>query len=270
MKSILLLIRPDNHQEERLQCALDLARAFDGHISCVQVTPFDHFIGGDPFGGMHGCAELMAKLRTEEKAERERVEAHLAREGASWDWLHFDGNAVQTVLSQSRLADVIVLSQAIRGKTEGIRPLPIAAEVAIHARAPVMAVPAIFKGLGASGTAMVAWNGSFEAAQALRLALPMLRGAGKVCLVEVTDDMHDFPATEAASYLSRHGIAAELHQWRREGRSTADVLLDAAAQLRAGYVVMGAYGHSRVRETVIGGVTRDLISGSAIPLLLAH
>ena len=117
---------------------------------------------------------------------------------------------------------------------------------------------------------MVAWDGSLESSHALRLTLPMLAPAAAVHVVTVTESHTEFPATDACHYLARHGIEAELHEWSREGRSTAAALLAAASNLSASYIVMGAYGHTRLREAVLGGATRDMLQTSPFPLLMAH
>jgi nucleotide-binding universal stress UspA family protein len=88
--------------------------------------------------------------------------------------------------------------------------------------------------------------------------------------VTVTEDRHAFPAVEGCRYLALHGIEAELRDLPREGRPIGEMLLEAAASLGARYVVMGAYGHSRVREAVLGGVTRRMMQESPVPLLLGH
>jgi nucleotide-binding universal stress UspA family protein len=98
----------------------------------------------------------------------------------------------------------------------------------------------------------------------------MLRKATAIHIVNVDEGTDGFPPTDASLYLARHGLPSELHEWSCAGRSVADALRDAAATLKASYVVMGAYGHSRAREAVLGGVTRDLLRHSPVPLLLAH
>jgi nucleotide-binding universal stress UspA family protein len=140
----------------------------------------------------------------------------------------------------------------------------------MHARAPVLAVERQVRSVDCFGPAMIAWNGSPEAANALRLSLPLLRNASAIHIVRVTEGKDGFPPTDASRYLSRHGLASELHRWTAEARSIADALRDAAATLGAAYIVMGAYGHSRFREAVLGGVTRDLLGNCQVPLLLAH
>jgi nucleotide-binding universal stress UspA family protein len=117
---------------------------------------------------------------------------------------------------------------------------------------------------------MIAWNGSPKAANALRLALPLLRKASAIHIVTIVEEKEGFPATGASLYLSRHGLASQLHEWPADGRSVAAALQDAAATLGAAYIVIGAYGHSRFSEAVYGGVTRDFLRQSRVPLLLAH
>lgn len=280
MKSVLLYANQDGGFESRLQAALDVARLFEGHLTCLQVSPYDSFIMGDPFGGIYALPTVIEQVQHAADAHRDEVEARLRGEGVSWEWLRFDGAPAQLIVDRARLCDLIVLGLPGAEPIAGARD--IAADVLVHARSPVLAVPANGgsapappaaspkMGFDALASAMVAWDGSLEASHALRLTLPMLARAAAVHVVTVTQGHREFPATEACQYLARHGVATELHEWPAEGRSTADVLLAAAAQMSAAWLVMGAYGHTRLREAVLGGATRDMLHASTIPLLLAH
>lgn len=270
MKSVLLHANRDDGLESRLQAALDLVRLFDGHLTCLHTTPYEAFVTGDPFGGIYALPAVMDQLKRLEDEQRARLGAKLANEGVAWDWLQIDGSSLQAMLDRSRLADLVVLSLAGRDDEEDEPALSLAAGVAIHGRAPVLAVPQETNGFDAGGPAMVAWNGSAEAAHALRFALPLLRRASEVQVVTVTEDRSAYPAVEGCRYLALHGIGAELRDLPRDGRPTGDLLLGAAASLGARYIVMGAYGHSRVREAVLGGVTRRMMRESPVPLLLGH
>lgn len=268
MKSVLLYANDDNGMESRLQAALDMARSFDAHISCLQVTPFDSFIMGDPFGGVYSLPTLVETVRKAEDEHRGRIEERLRMEGVSWDWSRLDGSPAQMAADRSRLSDIIVLSLPGGGDHDG--PLSMVGDVVLHARAPVLAVPQSSRGVDYLGTALVAWNGTFESCIALRLAVPMLVRAATVQIVTVTEDETEFPATGACEYLARHGIESELYEWPRDGQTMGEALLDAVSALSAAYVVMGAYGHSRLQETLLGGTTREMIRSGAVPLLLAH
>ena len=269
MKNVLLYATEDNGMESRLEVALDVARAFESHLACIQVTPFDAVIMGDPFGGVYALPNLIAAVQDAEDDHKVRTEQKLQSEGASWDWAGFVGPPAQVAVERSHLADLVVLS--IPGGEGGYNgPLSIATDVALAARAPVLAVTPDTRRLDCFGPAMIAWNGSPEGANALRLTLPLLAKASAIHIVTVPEKSGLFPPTDASLYLARHGLASELHEWGAEGRSVAEALRDAATTLRAAYVVMGAYGHSRFSEAVLGGVTRDLLRDCPAPLLLAH
>jgi nucleotide-binding universal stress UspA family protein len=270
MKSILLHIREDRGQDERLAVALDLARAHEAHITCAQIIPYGGYIITDPLGGVYMSETLLDTIETRAQAQRARIEERLATEDVQWDWEVLDGDAAQTLVGRGCLADVLIVSREDERSEGGPPPLPIAAELALHARAPVMVVPPGTDRFDAMGPVMVAWNGSAEAAHSLRLALPSLAIAAQVHLVTVTDDALYFPSTEASRYLARHGIGSVLHEWPRRQRRIAEVLAEAADQLAVTSVVMGAYGHSRFRELILGGATRQLLEQTRLPLLMSH
>lgn len=270
MKSILLYGNEDGGTGARFEAALTLARTYDGHIVCLQATPYDSYILGDPFGGVYALPEVVERVREAEDAHRARIEAMLPRDGLSWEWQRVDGAPVQSLIDRTRLADVVVVSlpplndQGRRGTTG------MAGDVALHVRAPVLAMPMEAQAFDPLGVAVVAWNGSIESAHALRQALPMLARARSVHLITVDGRQHDFAASQARDYLALHGIGAEVREWPLQEPGIATTLIAAAESLDASYIVMGAYGHSRLREAVLGGATRDLLDSSPIPLVLAH
>ena len=268
MKSVLLYANPDAGLESRFQAALDVTRLFEGHLACLQVTPYDAFIMGDPFGGIYALPTVIEQVQRAAGEHRAEIEQRLIGEGVSWEWLRYDGAPAPLIVDRARLADLIVITLPGRESAEGAQE--VAADVLVHARSPVLAVPKASRGFDALGAALVAWDGSRESSHALRLNLPMLKRAAFVHVVTVTSGNLEFPSTEAAVYLARNGIEAELHEWPAEGRTIAAALLDAAASLSAAYLVMGAYGHTRLREAVLGGATRDMLQAGTLPLLMAH
>lgn len=270
MKTILLPIHEDDGAEARLQVALDLARAHGAHLHCLHVTPFTAYVAADSFGGVFVLPDLVDAVNEQATRLRSETEARLAREDVPWSYEHGDGDPAATIVDRSSLADLIVLSPA-RREPRPSDPLPIAGDVAIHARTPVLVVPAAAKGFDVAGKAFVAWNGSPEAAHALKAALPLLRLASAVVIATVEEPSDDtLPPLDACEYLSRHGVKAEVLAVKRGSGSIADTLLAARDRVGAGYVVMGAYGHSRMRELVLGGVTREMLRGAPTPLFLAH
>lgn len=272
MKSILLHVDGDQSFEARLQVALDLARASDGHITCLQAVSYEVFAPGDFYGS--AMAAAMPRIKEAAEALRAKVEADLANEDVSWEWRFLYGMAETRLLEQSALHDVIIIGSNDIGE-EGTRsPSAMAGELAIKAPAPVLVVPDDAKGLDPKAPALVAWNGSAEACVALRQGISMLTNSSKVYLASVAEpgesERYEFPILEAAKYLERHGVAVEVVEIPPRDEAIADTLFDAAEMRGCGVMVQGAYGHSRLAEMLMGGVTRKVLSNPRMPVLLAH
>ncbi len=271
MKTILLHINHDRAMPARLQVALDLARAFNGHITCLQAASYDVFMPGDFYGSAIAAALPVIKENAEKlRAQTERALEH---EGVPFDWRFEYGVAAQRLIAASPLADVALLGPAETGG-DGRGPSALVGDVVLRAGLPVLVVPENAKSFDVGAPMLVAWNGSAESARALRAAVPLLACACEVTLACVTEDAakagFDLPSTEGAKYLARHGIACEMVELPRGERDVAATLLAAAEVRGCGMIAMGAYGHTRLAELVLGGVTRRMLSAPEIPVLLAH
>jgi nucleotide-binding universal stress UspA family protein len=267
MRSLLVHAGRDDQCRGRLQSALAIARAVSGHVDLLINTPIGAAIATDPFGGAHMMAPLLDQLRDQDDALAAELSEELVNEDVAWSVQRSEADLVDALISYARLSDLVVMSLGETAPMLAARP-PVGA-VAVAARAPVLALPAgaVFN---PAGPAMVAWNGSHEAANALRAAVPLLRLADRVDVVTITEGRDGFPPTDALSYLSRHDVHAQLHE-RESGTATVEEALHQMADdFGATLMVMGAYGHSRLRETLFGGVTRYAIDGAGRPLLLAH
>lgn len=269
MRSILLHVYEDTAFEGRLLAALDLARAFEGHLTCLHATPYEDYLATDPWVAARLPEEFSTRMETLRLELKERVEGRLRQEGVQWDWVHQNDRISSALVRWSIVSDVIVLSQA-EIAFERHDPRPLATAVATGSRAPVLAVPETFKELNLADPVVIAWNGTPESAAAMRASVPMLRMASKVQLLEVEEKLARYPRDLAARYLSRHDVHVEIVQRRPAGGHVSEQIVDAATEMGAGLIVMGAHGHSRLREFVLGGVTRDLVATSPVPLLLAH
>ena len=271
MKSILLHIDHDRALNARLQVALDIARATGGHITCVQAVSYEVFAPGDFYGS--AIAAAMPVLKENAEKLRAETEAELANEGVSWDWRFLYGIAQHRLLEHSALADVVIVGLSDAGE-DGRGPSALVGDLVLKAPVPVLVVPEETGSFDVNAPMMVAWNGSSEACVALRAAVPLLAAARKVYLVSVAEpsdkQRFDFPALEGAQYLSRHGIDCEVVEVPRGEAKIADTLFSAAQLRGCGLMVMGAYGHSRLAELLLGGVTRRMLSDPQMPILLAH
>lgn len=269
MKTILLLAHDDEGQEARLQAALDVTRAVGGHLACLDVISPPVAMAYDDYSGV-ATAALMEEEREREAANRSRLQARLTHEDIAWSWQETSGYLEQTIESAAGLADLLVLSSR-HGEDEPAELRRLAGLVAEKARRPVLAVPKHAKALDLTAPVLVAWDGSREADEALRDAVPLLRLSNDVVLFQFDEPEGSFAASDAAAYLSRHGIHARIESLPRRADDLVYIaLLEQAAHIGAAYIVMGAYGFSPTLETVFGGVTRSMLAHSEVPLLLAH
>ncbi|MFN2259886.1 MAG: universal stress protein [Parasphingopyxis sp.] len=268
MRSILLHVYEDRGLDTRIQAACDLARAFNGHLTCLHATPFEDYLATDPLIAPALPVEFSRKMRERREAVQARVEEELEREGVSWDWVHLDELISDALIRFSPLVDITVISRAVSDLYRDDER-QIAGKLITSAASPVLAVPSELKRFDTSAPAVVAWNGSPEAANALRAGLPLLKLAASVHIVRIEERLRAYPPDASARYLSRHDVSAEIVQRSPKG-SIADTLVEAGREFGAGLIVMGGYGHSRLREFLLGGVTRELLERSPLPLLLAH
>ena len=269
MKTILVPIEADEGQEARLQAAFDLARACSGQVVCVQVTPYAAYAVGDTGMGAFPITTLVEAVDAQRREQRGAIEARLAAEGVAWDWLARDGDLVDTLTILSRLADVVVMNSGPFGH-DGGNKIAITGDVAMAAPTPVLAVPPLARGFAVNGPVVTAWDGSQEAALALRAAMPLLRLASAVHLLTVEEKNPDLSGRDAAAYLARHGVAAEVIEREAGGAAIEAVIRAVLTEVGATWMVQGAYGHSRLRQTIFGGVTKGLLSDAPVPMLIAH
>ncbi|OAN64938.1 universal stress protein [Sphingomonas sp. TDK1] len=269
MKNVLLLVHDDGGQEARFQAALDLSRAVDGHLTCLDVTYTPTFAGGDPF---YNDAYLTADLVTEEAAReasnKNKLQQRLAAEDVAWDWVDAKGDIAGCLKNASELADVIVTNREL--EAYGAPDMRAATgDLVVRSGKPVLAVPADLNRLDLSNV-LVAWDGSLCAACALRAAVPLLKAASGVTILEIQDGSVAAPAEEAAAYLSRHDIHPTVRRLPVGAHGAGKVLTEELSRGEHGLLVMGGFSHLRFVEALFGGVTREMLTNSPVPLFLAH
>jgi nucleotide-binding universal stress UspA family protein len=187
-----------------------------------------------------------------------------------------DGTTVVAhIVRYARTADIVILGKPEDGETvEGGGNM--VHDVLFGAGAPVIVVPSA-PPEDAGRRVVIAWNGSREAARAVKDALPILERAEKVTVLCVDQDGQGGnmrgnvpPGRALADQLSRHGIAAAEDNIVRGGIAVGDAILSRIADLGGDLLVMGAWGHSRLRQFVLGGVTRRILENCAVPVLMSH
>ncbi|MFY7837538.1 MAG: universal stress protein [Novosphingobium sp.] len=259
MRSILCPLDITEALEDRIETALALARASNGHVTFQIATPFAQMAAWEPFGGVAVSAYALNEAREANEKLAAELDQRFASQDVPFDIEVLDQERIAAAAAAARFADVVI----------GSLSDPVVEEMALSLRAPVLGVPRGVPMLGFDKPALIAWDGGHEGANAMRAALPLLQQAGEVHLLTVREKENNFPAADAASYLSRHGVHAEVHDRERNG-SIAFTIEECARDIGAGMIVMGLFGHSRLRELLLGGVSRDMLDRSQIPLLLAH
>jgi nucleotide-binding universal stress UspA family protein len=266
MRNVLLLVHEDAGQEARLQAALSVTRAISGHLTALDVFVIPVIIA-DPWTG-YTDSTLVKTASEDEVSHRAKIEQRLAREDVPWTMLAATGDPALELEDAAELADLIVVNS--RGATESmVAERAIVGHVVTKSHRPVLAVPPECTNFDPTSRALVAWNGSNPANEALRAATPLLALSEDVVLLVVNDEEGPCSMEDAAAYLSRHGITARVID-RTTKDPVADVILEQARIGEAGYIVMGAFGHSRAVEAVFGGVTRSVLAESPVPVVLAH
>lgn len=274
-KTIVVHLDAGARRGERLGLGCELAARCDAHL--IGLFALEDMRVPYAFGGTAGALLLMEeRWRKEVAAEAKReFETVSARNGVKAEWRGSTRNAVAALALNARYADLLIIGQHERGAS-GDERLPgyFVQETVLTAGRPVLVVPYVGRYPTIGGRVLIAWNASREAARAVTDALPLLQAAKAVEVVafdplQAGADHGEQPGADIALYLARHGVKATAA--RQDARIDAGAqLLSYASDFGADLIVMGAYGHSRVRELVLGGATRTVLESMTVPVLMAH
>jgi nucleotide-binding universal stress UspA family protein len=221
--------------------------------------------------------EIVERIRAEATEAAGPVEAAfrdcLRRNSIEGEWRLVEGSPPPTVALHARYADLSVVGQPNRDEPQDADAVTVTA--VMTSGRPVLAVPFAGEFPVIGERVLIAWNASREAARAVNDALPLLIGAKQVTVLAINPQRGvgghgDVPAADIALHLARHGLKAEAAHTVARDIADGEALLSYAADIGADLIVAGAYGHSRARELVFGGVTRTLIAEMTAPVLLSH
>lgn len=303
IKDIVLHQGPDSRSEVRLDIAVDLATAHDARVVGVfaKIDPGHAEYWWMAFG-KEAMAEWLLTLETVCGEAEEAFEKRMTETGLQGEWRVIEGNPTDVMLTCARYGDVTVIGQADPDEPAYDSSMPD--QLVLGAGGPVLVVPYVgrFESLGKR--VMVAWNGEREAARALRDAMPILEQADTVIVytMDPADEGH-LAGADICAYLARRGVRAEASHvvlrpeteavssvlqtvggfgfqqrgpWSQSQRpplgkvDPGNALLSAVADSGVDLLVMGAYGHSRIRELVLGGATREILETMTVPVLMSN
>jgi nucleotide-binding universal stress UspA family protein len=276
-KDLLVHVDDTKSCAGRVQAAVDLAIAHEAHLTGVYVI-------ADPSPAAFVSGYVPPDLLDElQRRARERAEAALARfaEVAARNQIAFETRTdrvlytalADALATNARYADLLIVGQADPDDADGPRYLP--EEVTLASGRPSLVIPYIGPAATLGQRVTVAWSASREAARAVNDALPLLERAQGVDLVTVNPREAPFghgeePGADIALHLARHGIKVEVQRIETRELDVANAILSHVADRGSDLLVMGAYGHSRLRELVLGGVTRTILREMTVPVLMAH
>ena len=276
VKTILLHVQSDEAQDRRLQNALSLARAASAHLSCLHVTPIEAYVAFDSFGGVFVMNDVIKALDEEEARLRSEVEDKLRGEDVSWDYTQVTGNVAGQIISHAALADLIVVGREPHRSDFVGSNVSLLGDLLQRSRTPLFIAADDGVPIDPTGVALIAWDGSYEAANAVRSSVGLLKLASEVRVVNIEEQKSEpFPGTRLLEYLSRQGIHAELvvepaRAGLTDQQAISTALMAHVHAVGASYLLMGGYSHNRISEFVFGGVTRTMLSGSTVPLVIAR
>ncbi|MBV8088236.1 MAG: universal stress protein [Alphaproteobacteria bacterium] len=298
LRDILVCLDGTAAGRSRLELALNLALDNKAHLTAVYASPKPRdsaarpagvglpptvlgpvspegarAIGRQPIGELPPAPQVLRDAERAEAVER-RFREELPVRALDGEWHMLDHTDLVELLRLVKAADLAILGQYPGDDSHGVtwlRP----DDLMVDSGRPVLIVPyaGTFEWVGRR--VLVAWDGTPEASRALHDALPLIAGAEAVTVMHVgaqqTDLDRDRPWLErVVRHLARHGIKAQPEESVHGGIPVSDVLLSRAADLGADCIVAGAYHHSHLRESLLGGVSRELLDHMTVPVLMSH
>jgi nucleotide-binding universal stress UspA family protein len=293
LRDIVVVLDDSTASEIRLDSAVALAQQHGAHLTGLSaldlLMPTRPVVQprSNPEGDTQPAAPLLnwaavppvdhPEADTQAAENAERLEAafreRLRFSGLQGDWRVASGNLSETVVRQARQADLVILGQVNPDHPPPPAGRQLVEDVLMTSGRPILVIPYIGRFATVGTRILVGWNNSREAARAVNDAMPLLAKATSVTVLEASP-RHPAPADATSAgitrHLTRHGIRAETTRTVTGSISTPDLLLNYAADMSADLLVVGAYGHSRLRELVLGGVTRELLRHMTLPVLMSH
>ena len=264
--TVMVGLSIDQPNEARLEIGGQLAERFGAKvigIAAAEFSPPLYFTSGEQAQKLvdQGRAAIKNRLAEVESEFRAAMQNRVTE----MEWRCAEDFPARYIVQQARASDIIVVGEAGRGTIADPFVQVSPSDLVMQAGRPLLVVPDACNWLDWRSV-LIAWKDTVEARRAATDALPMLRKATDVTVVEIVEEQANRPAAlsrvkDVAAWLSRHGVSAS-EQVPEECGEAGGLLERIASEVGAGVVVAGAYGHSRLREWILGGVTRRLVNPS--------
>ena len=277
LKDILVVVDDTPASAARLDLAAQLAARCDAHLTALYAFTDVAFPG-------YIESQFPQELRESRRQSRNDQTAHMAaafndamRHHGMTDrseWLVEEGDPTIAAAVRGRYADLVVVGQPDPGRARD-QPVAQPAALLFECGRPLLVVPYAGRFSSIGERVLVGWNGSREAARAVGDAMPLLGAAKRVVVMAANpkrgpNGLGDEPCADIARHLSRHGCRVEATHVVTDVVEPGDTVLNMAADESCDLLVMGAYGRSRFRELVLGGMTRFMLQHMTVPVLMSH
>ncbi len=261
----------------RVETVLLLAKVYEAHVTGIHLVPYPVipvYGGAFPEAIPYTSSEQLDKASNIAQKLEENFKNKAAELEIPCEWKIIDGVDVRYIIDNARYTDLVVVPQGYSRYGED-NTQKIDDYLSIHLGRPLMVIPDLKKVFNLPQQIIIAWNESHEAARAVHDALPFLQFAERIQVVSVSASSKEEKAymiycDDLRKHLSRHGIKVEVASLEKTSKGTGGVILESALEYDADLIVMGAYGHSRLKEIILGGTTSYLLKHTTIPLLLSH
>jgi nucleotide-binding universal stress UspA family protein len=282
-KEILVTVDATPAGRIRLDLAASLAERFEAHLIglfTAILMPLAPTADGyfDRFD--RSLLDPLYREFSQRMAEREREAQSVFREvserrSLAAEWRVSEGYPTENAALHGRYVDLIVLGQSNPDDPEAALFQPRAEDVALAVGRPVLVVPYAGSFADCGRRVLVAWDASRVATRAVNDAMPLLAAAEAVTVLTVDPGADarahgEVPGMDIALHLARHGVKASVETTVSGGIGVGNTLLSRASDLGADLLVMGAYGHTRLRELLLGGATRTVLESMTLPVLMSH
>ncbi len=276
-KSLLTVMTETKISQTALAQMIALADGQDAHAEalCLGV---DRSQTGYYYAGANALIlqETLSRANAEADEILKFAQDYLGKSGVRWsaeNGVAQIADIGRHVARRARFSDLVILPRPY-GKDRDAEAEPIVEAAMFEGHAPVLLVPDEIEPISSPKTIMVGWNESIEAMRAIRCALPFLKQAELARIVVIDPPRHgpdrSDPGGLLSQMLARHGVKCEIDVLSKTMTRVSDILNRHAADTEADMIVMGAYGHSRFREAILGGATRNMLEQSEVPVFLAH
>ena len=275
-RNILVHIPSERPVRSVIDVAVALTLSRRSHLDAVAIGYESMSAVGMVVEG--GSAAVAAVMGVEQERAQERanaaisvfeVEARLAKIAYGTRTLAaIPADAEQTIGNLARLYDLTIVLQPDTSNASYDNVIPQG--ILLNSGGPMLVVPYIHKGPLEAHHVGIAWDGSRLAARALRDALPFLTAAKTVTVIAINENAGEASSDQVVNHLARRGIAARVQRLTVDRGNVHGTILSIAAESNIGLLVMGGYGHSRLKERILGGVTRGMFDSMTVPVLMSH